>query len=81
MRRPTVSLFIVLAASWQPLFASEARFLTCVFRKDQPHRACSRWCVAQKLSPHTRQTDGPSHRTRAQQMTVLFDETSWVSMD
>jgi len=34
-----------------------------------------------EILPHTRQTDGPSYRTRAQQMTVLFDETSWVSMD
>jgi hypothetical protein len=34
-----------------------------------------------EILPHIRQTDGPSHRIRAQQMNVLLDETSWVSMD
>ena len=77
MRRPTVKLFIVFAARWQPLFASEARFLTCVFRKEPSRRACSCRRAGEKSS----QINEPSHRTRAQQTNVLFDETSWVSRD
>lgn len=53
MRRPTVNLFIVLAASWQPLFASEARFLTCGFRKEPskiPQNECARRRVEEKSS-------------------------------
>ena len=30
---------------------------------------------------HVHQTEGPSHRIRAQKLNVLFDETSWVSKD